>query len=94
MIQIELHKYKLRYTNTILGKGQKCKKTNANTMQKMLNTNDTNRGTQILTILGRDQQIHFVSSLIRPHLDVHNDDNNNDDDDDDIADCVLIWAIN
>ena len=83
MIQIELHKYKLRYTNIILGKGQKCKIPNTNTMQKILNTKDRNRGTQILTILGRDQQIHFVSSLIRPHLDVHNDDNNYDGDDDD-----------
>ena len=32
--------------------------------------NVQNESPQILTILGRDQEIHFVSSLIRPHLDV------------------------
>ena len=58
---------------------------NTNNPNKDMYTN-TNRDTQILTILGRDQQIHFVSSLIRPHLDAYSDDNNSDDDDYDDGD--------
>ena len=37
----------------------------------------TDKDWPILTILGRDQKIHFISSLIRPHLDILQ--NNGDD---------------
>ena len=59
-----------------LGERPKCINMNTNIVQQ--------KSTQILTILGRDQQIHFVSSLIRPHLDAFIDDNNNDGDDDEV----------
>ena len=47
----------------------------------------TDKDWPILTILGRDQKIHFISSLIRPHLDILQ--NNGDD----IMIIAIYWRL-